>query len=382
MISTPIPKVKLVDRKEELQKLHSLLNKGKAIFISGESGVGKTTLAAKFAAEIKNLYKIFWFSIGPQRTVDEIFLALNDFLIRNGNFSFKKIQGDENLTLEEKIHYLLQSINERGYGLFFDERGWVEDKLIINLLNSLIHNVCRSNCIVIIGKPFPNCCSDSHTIIDLKPFGLEDSIQILRRYDFKEPESVMRRIHTTVGGNCSRLRLIAKLSKIYGLNELLDEISHCSSEIDQVLFKYLFSSLSVEEKKILVPFFVIPHPLDATALMILSGIENFNEVFKNLQERFPFFVDNSGRYWIQEGIILRYLYDELSEDPIFWDVSLRISQQIGDKAASGRVYFNLGCIHYKNGKINEALKFFKKALEIGKKVKDRELIKKFYKSIG
>ena len=75
-----------VGRENDLNNISNHFKSGKAaVFVVGESGIGKTYLAAKYANEVVKKKDVFWYSLTEGDGLKPLLKGMAEFLSRRGN---------------------------------------------------------------------------------------------------------------------------------------------------------------------------------------------------------------------------------------------------------------------------------------------------------
>jgi (p)ppGpp synthase/HD superfamily hydrolase/Tfp pilus assembly protein PilF/shikimate kinase len=109
-------------RQTELEQVKKLLQASPVVMLWGESGVGKTYLAAQLAHQLSNDYKVCWLD-KEELTLEELLLQVNEFLKSNGEYGFVTNYAEEKIKTPHKISNLVQVISTSklaNYAFFID----------------------------------------------------------------------------------------------------------------------------------------------------------------------------------------------------------------------------------------------------------------------
>ena len=178
--------MELIERADFLSTLHSrfeqtLSGEGHCIFVSGEPGIGKTTLVSAFCKEIKPDYKTYW------GTCDALYsprplAPLYDLLIQLGKgISDLHSSADDRTALFFNV--LLELHKEsKGIVVVFEDIHWA-DEATLDFIKFLGRRISQLKCLFILTyrddevharHPLRNVLgqlySDSFTKLQLKPF--------------------------------------------------------------------------------------------------------------------------------------------------------------------------------------------------------------------
>jgi len=207
------------DRKEILARFVEFLNDRtrQLMVVGGLPGIGKSTLAAKAAADSALHFKdVFWMTCSREHsTVDVLLEQLHSFLEKNGDES---LRGLWNAPLPDvlpaKIDAIVEALHRNAYFLIFDEfASWLDDQLQVknpevrSLLHGLISSAHQSKILLIAERrPFFDPESDPippGIVQNEELFGLAeaDAIGLLKQYLPAGDEDLLRRIVRTCGAN-------------------------------------------------------------------------------------------------------------------------------------------------------------------------------------
>jgi len=108
-------------RQTELEQVKKLLQASPVVMLWGESGVGKTYLAAQLAHQLSNDYKVCWLD-KEELILDELLLQVNEFLKSNGEYGFVTTYAEDKIKSTHKIPNLVQviSTSKLAYTFFID----------------------------------------------------------------------------------------------------------------------------------------------------------------------------------------------------------------------------------------------------------------------
>jgi (p)ppGpp synthase/HD superfamily hydrolase/Tfp pilus assembly protein PilF len=109
-------------RQTELEQVKKLLQASPVVMMWGESGVGKTYLAAQLAHQLSNDYKVCWLD-KEELTLEELLLQVNEFLKSNGEYGFVTTYAEDKIKSTHKIPTLVQVISTSklaNYAFFID----------------------------------------------------------------------------------------------------------------------------------------------------------------------------------------------------------------------------------------------------------------------
>ncbi|XP_048877383.1 G-protein-signaling modulator 1b isoform X1 [Brienomyrus brachyistius] len=74
--------------------------------------------------------------------------------------------------------------------------------------------------------------------------------------------------------------------------------------------------------------------------------------------------------------------ETLEKAAVFYEMNLSLVKELGDRAAQGRAYGNLGNTHYLLGNFGEAIKFHRERLSIAKEFGDKAAERRAYSNLG
>ena len=121
--SSELPPVRsFLGREKELKHAHALLESPtlKVLTIKGIAGIGKTTLAAKLCAELKD-QRTFWYTSRPWDGARSLEDSLSKFFFDNGSRKLAAYLSSGAVELGELSFLLNEELSENGYTFVFDD---------------------------------------------------------------------------------------------------------------------------------------------------------------------------------------------------------------------------------------------------------------------
>ncbi|MEB3827581.1 tetratricopeptide repeat protein [Phormidium sp. CCY1219] len=110
-------------RQGELEQLETLVQASRVLVMWGESGVGKTYLAAQLAKQFNGRYKVCWLEDKEEGfSLDELLLQVNDFFKNNREYGFDNTYAEDKIKNIDKSNRLVEFLSQREspYAFFLD----------------------------------------------------------------------------------------------------------------------------------------------------------------------------------------------------------------------------------------------------------------------
>lgn len=129
-----------VGRENELKQLNDFLesNRIKVIVVYGIPGIGKTTLLAKFAQEVRDRINVFWYRLSEWVTQKILLTPLAEFLSQMGKKGLERlISQTENPSIGEICHILETDLKDADALLLIDDVHKADPR-IVELLRAIM----------------------------------------------------------------------------------------------------------------------------------------------------------------------------------------------------------------------------------------------------
>jgi tetratricopeptide (TPR) repeat protein len=224
-----------INRKEDMKKLHGFFieNAHKLIVLGGLEGVGKTHLAAKFAAEDREKYKaVFWLTCkANQASLDVLLGKLHQFFEENKEPALRGLWNDSRPDqLERKVKTLIRALNSDSYLLIFDDfQNWIsvafetENTDISKTLQSMLCSEHKSKILLVSDKKvsldpsvLPDLPLGCNTECNLLGLDKLSSIKLLEVAGLKvTDDNLLNDIVTYCGGNPHMMQIYSYLVNRY-----------------------------------------------------------------------------------------------------------------------------------------------------------------------
>ena len=245
----PLPP-QVFGRTEEIQALQKSFQTStlRCIFLTGVVGVGKTTVAAKFAATATGFDRVIWLSLHDKTKLDTL---IRDVLRHLG------VRAEPND--QSSVERLLQCLKVARHLLIFDG---IELLLENSEYQSFFRQIIQGHksCLILISDEPSDWVELWYQkrlpllITKIEPLDLGSSLQLLKAegiFDRTDQENIVRRY----GSSPFILKLISKtVHNLFGGNvsEFLEVVTTAYTSDMEGLYRYRFDRLSITEKEILV----------------------------------------------------------------------------------------------------------------------------------
>ncbi|HJX04962.1 MAG TPA: ATP-binding protein, partial [Thermoplasmata archaeon] len=126
--SSPLPAVRyFFGREDELHRIEETFRSSpsKLVCVRGIRGIGKTTLAARFAS-LQGNQRVFWYSAKPWDGVRVLADSLSAFFRENGNRKLASYLSSGKFDHDELSFLMSEEITENGYTFVFDDADSLE----------------------------------------------------------------------------------------------------------------------------------------------------------------------------------------------------------------------------------------------------------------
>jgi len=220
--TTAIPHPKLFfGREKELSSLRSLAEDDKVdiVILIGLSGIGKTTLLAKFARESKS--SVFWFSFNEWETELSLLKTFADFLEETGDNRLANYLKSDKIDVGEIGYLLDETLSENRRILIFDD---VDNAPRLSTMIKMIIENVGPNKVFIAAKARPSFIDDlssagrSINEIMIKGLDLPAARELLERRDISGKDA--DRLCSLTSCHPLLLRLIPANDEISAKTEL------------------------------------------------------------------------------------------------------------------------------------------------------------------
>lgn len=337
----PIPYPKRVfGREKELEIIEKIFQDRSALIITGQHGVGKSTLASMFVnrmGERWKFFEIYWRKVEETTTITEV---IGSFLTDVG----KPVTNLERYKVADQINLLFQELNKGSYLLVFDNfealidpgtNRPLESKIGFSELIDLANQSCfKSRFLFVSSNGF-----ESNNGVRPFPYligGLdaEAGVKLLRREGLNKSEDELRKIIKLSRGHPLGLVLLAQLTKdIKGpLSTLLNHTTFWNGVegkfVENILNLVYNHRLSEDERKVLKYLSIFRQPVPVEAITAIANEPSWTE--SKVEE-------------ISWGLCLRSLLQKNGES--YWEDTL-INKHASNLLSEKIGYYKLACKYY------------------------------------
>ena len=224
---TPPRISRFVGRKAELK----VLDEKSKVFISGISGIGKTSLAAKYASETNR--PVFWHAMREVDSLDHLLSKMSSFLESIGRNNLSRMVA-VSASRRMIVDYCISELRKTKSVIFLDDFQMCRDKNILAFINDISLSEPSLKVIIISKESTPP--TKGYYVINLGGLSYEESLQLLLDAGKKhDPQTI-----SSLGGYPLAISLIGRVSEekvtIDTLtstlaNEIRDELSGGEREV-------------------------------------------------------------------------------------------------------------------------------------------------------
>ncbi len=286
-----------VDRNEIRAQLRAdLQDKQKVIVVvDGLAGIGKTSLAAKIAEEVEaDFTGIYWTKCSAETDLDQLLAELAYFLSEQGDQTLSGVV-EYSAPAANKINFLVTALAERKYLLVFDdlhelldEHCHINNGRIRTLFNELLANNHQSK-ILLVSRATPVFCRRSacQSKYTLENINQESSMELLQLLGMKEDHELLDQAFRLTSGHPLAMDLLSAMVELMPLEDILEDQTLFLGDTNVVerLLLDLSSTLSTEERELLVRLSVLPRPVNIDVICYLGESELTRQQLKSLTKK-------------------------------------------------------------------------------------------------
>ena len=230
----PPPPQDFTGRKQELEELSLACKTSNRVAIAGLGGMGKTTLAKKYAKEARKEYDFVYFV--PASSKNELTRGLVDLA--------DTLQIDKAKKQEERLFLLQKRLNQRGYLLIFDN---VDDPETFEELQKYLPE--RGKSLVVTTRSHEIFIRHNFTLLSLPQFSPEEGADYLQKATGRQERANSELLTKKLGG--LPLALTHAASYIRAKNITIQTYLELFDEKFTALFTKDSLTLKKDEKTIL-----------------------------------------------------------------------------------------------------------------------------------
>lgn len=437
-----IPQTKLlIGRDSEIEQLSEGFSKYNTIQVGGISGIGKTSVVAKFVKLIQN--DTLWISFKSVNNIDLFFLKVADYLFSlHEDSKLLNIIENPAFSDEYKIKITVQLLEHYGTCLVID--GLDNDNYSFSRFLEECNMYFQNAKLIITTKQSLKMCKFNNPIF---PFNLNRldtpyGVLLLKKY-LKSTiyegldDEILEIIVNKVNGHPYFIKFVAELANSVSLTSLLDEFSNLTTEeIHSYISSKILEGLTNTEKNLLVNLSIFRIPFKIAVVRFLLGDVNVYKEFITLVNKFLISNSFEGHYEIHDTIV-EYLYSHIPdrelkdihkkavnyyislEDRVvnesielvfhaiesdqvelaknesekflgklmsigYFDIAYRLAEELLEKEITkswGHLYYTIGRVLRFKSEIQKALDIFRKGISQGITDKYKDAIKHEYASM-
>jgi tetratricopeptide (TPR) repeat protein len=304
-------------RGKELKRLNDLFVKKAitVIIIEGIGGIGKTTLLARFAIDIRlRGYVSLWIDCHEDTVFDAITSAAATAARSNGDDLLGEVLEDVVLNVSERINRIAVAFAELKYALFFNDYHLIKDPLVNRLLQKISERAIHPK-IIMTSRARPKIASSiSPLSLSEEPLrrGLDvrASTKVLAECGLKVSRAIARRIWTLTGeGHPKALEIFAARTRTYSVSELLSSLPIFREELTNEWLTPLLNELPEDERTLAIDLSVFDRPINLRSLISQYPVKDMYSLMISLADRFV--IDAKGEEDVEMHMLLRDFCYEL-----------------------------------------------------------------------
>jgi tetratricopeptide (TPR) repeat protein len=313
-----------VGRKEDLNRLHNYINNlhQHLIVIQGFGGLGKTTLAARFAMDISQQYSVLWISCrGIEVTTERFLHEVGRLAAEIYNYSWlTDIVENVSLSKEEKLNGLLEffaftnkmstnsssNILLQPIALFFDDYHLIQDRFFDLFIEKIVESHLNIKVMLIIRhrQPLSNKLQikiETANPILLDGLSLADCHSLIASYASSFPmltelnEETLQLIWKRTGrGVPNALEILISMTRTRSLHDILEQLPNydpLAVTTKKQWFDGLFNELSLDEQQVATEISIFRRPTLRRAIVAVSQCNRADEIIDALVNRFVLMFD-------------------------------------------------------------------------------------------
>jgi DNA-binding CsgD family transcriptional regulator/tetratricopeptide (TPR) repeat protein len=294
----PLPQdvsTRYIGYEEKNVKLVELLNqRAKLISIYGRAGSGKTALACKALAELKNNRRLNGIvclsAAGTGISLERILLDLGRLLSDADQSVMESVVRSSELDSAQKINILLEKISTRHVILLLDnletlqdpQSGTLTDAGLQMFIEKVLEQSSAISLLITSREPLslPRALKTWEHIISLEEgLSADEAVALLQKFDPSgltelrtAPESKLKNISEKLGGFPRALEALAGMlleDPLLRLDDLLKDLSSTQSELSAVVVQQALARLEVNSMRVLQALAIYNQPVSFDALSFL-----------------------------------------------------------------------------------------------------------------
>ena len=302
------PPANFVGRKAELEMLESEKN---FFIIEGMAGIGKTSLASKYAEEVKRTHRVFWHSMKEVDSLNYLMNKLAIFLSRHQYLellNYLKSGGSDDSV---KMALLLKGIDREGYVVILDDYHRCRDEKIDILLRYLQKNLRRARVLVLsrVRPRFFSPLDPNVTERRLTGLNTDETLELLTSRGLRVSRGEAEEIQRRLSGHPLALNMLCETLNGRAIEEVLEGLPERG--LLEYFWDEVYQSLEEEERTLLRCMSVFRYPVPVRAIMAVSKVKGVRGILYSLERKMLIWRSDEG-YHLHE--VIRNLSYNLLED--------------------------------------------------------------------
>lgn len=253
----PIPAIGgLLPRPGQLRAIGQALESHHLVMVSGPPGIGKTTLVAKFATDLRDATPVLWYRFRPgiNSTLTALLYELGEYLYSKGEVELATYMQSALPQPETSLatRLALKGFDSGPHLLVFDDFHLVEeDDEICGLVDELISRLPQLRVITTGRHRYTKMISA--TAMEVAPFTRAETRDFLVRLKVDCAPNMVRTIHQWTEGNAHLIKLAASWLKTASPQEVAHGVASLkdSSEVQNFLLDYITELLDSDDRALL-----------------------------------------------------------------------------------------------------------------------------------
>lgn len=307
-ITNPLPEPEaFVGRRGELEELRG---EETVCVIEGMPGIGKTSLVAQYARDVRSQRPVFWHSFRGVESLNWLANRLAVFRAQNGDRALLEAT-EAHLEPADLREAVLRGLDDEAFVIILDDVHTLQDEEVSTLISDAIARV-RQGKLVVSGRERPRYDPTLGHVKLLHLGGLDDEAvgAFLEQKGIDLDADLLPLVRQEVGGHPLALNLFLEAARDLGVEprELLDRIPE--SNLEDYLLQEIYGALSENERRVLSIASVFRTSFAIDDLRVLSTKNPEGALFK-LRKRL-LLQGLEGEYQLHE--VLRNFFYNLLED--------------------------------------------------------------------
>ncbi|MFI5273788.1 MAG: tetratricopeptide repeat protein [Ktedonobacterales bacterium] len=285
------------------------------VVIEGFGGIGKTTLAARLAADVSDRYSILWVDCTPAITAERILHEVGRFAADECAYPLlATVVANLTISEAEKVNALIEFLSAVGtdtpstspltarhpIAFFFDDYHLVKDPSVGKLIERVADALVDAKVALVVRHRLNLSARlqeqiDAADAILLDGLSLEDCRDLLTQHAAKFPalahlddHALLRVWKRTGQGVPNALKILISLTRKRSLHDVLEQLPDYDplTVAGKEWYDSLFGELSAEEQGVMTEVAVLRRPATRETVRHVSRSAQVDELLDELVDRF------------------------------------------------------------------------------------------------